>query len=293
VDRLTSMTVFAKVAAARSFSTAAKELGISQATASKHVQTLEDWIGTRLLHRTTRRVGLTETGENFFAQCTRILEDMETARQTGQTDANLRGNLRIAAPVDFGSTCLASHLVAFMARHPDVLLNVVLCDRPVDIMEEGFDVAIRCRATQADVTGLIVHRFRPLRFVICAAPSYLAANGTPTVPADLALHPCLTDSRHPGDMWRFTGPAGDTEVRLRGPIKTDNGMLRREAGLTGAGVLLTPAFLVEDDIAAGRLVRLLPDYGLPEWTLDAVSTTYRGALPKVRSFITFLTSRLG
>jgi DNA-binding transcriptional LysR family regulator len=287
------MNVFARVATARSFSTAARELGISQATASKHVQTLEDWLGARLLHRTTRRVGLTETGENFFTQCTRILEDMETARQTGRSAAQLRGNLRIMAPVGFGSTRLASLIVDFMAEHPHLLLSVTLCDRPVDVLEEGIDLAIRFSGSPHEEQGTISHRFRPLPFVVCAAPAYLAAYGVPEVPTDLVHHTCLTDGRHPGDVWHFTGPFGDAEVRVSGLLKTENGMLRREAARAGAGVLLSPEFLVRDDIAAGRLVQVLPGFRLPEWTLEAICTPYRGALPKVRTFLAYLMERLG
>ena len=293
MDRLTSMAVFARVAAARSFSSAARELGISQATASKHVQMLEGWLGTRLLHRTTRRVGLTESGENFFAQCTRILEDLETARQIGRTDSILRGTLRIAAPVGFGSTRLAPLIVDFMAQHAELMLTVALCDRPVDLAEEGFDLAIRFGASFGDDAGLLVHHFRPPRLFICAAPSYLAACGTPEVPADLVHHLCLTDDRHPGDVWRFVGPGGEAEVRVSGLLKTDNGMLRREAARAGAGVLMVPEFLVEDDLATGKLVQLLPGYTLPAWSRDAVSTAFRGALPNVRTFIAFLAERLG
>src|ERR1700679_4300515 len=148
------MTVFAKVASRRSFSGAARELGISQATASKHVQTLEGWLGARLLHRTTRRVGLTETGESFFAQCTRILEDMETARQIGQTAVKLHGSLRITAPVAFGSTRLTPLLVEFMAQNPDLSLTVTLRERPVDLIEEGYDLAIRTGSSPSDDAGL-------------------------------------------------------------------------------------------------------------------------------------------
>jgi DNA-binding transcriptional LysR family regulator len=293
VDRLTSMAVFARVAAARSFSTAARELGISQATASKHVQTLEGWLGVRLLHRTTRRVGLSAAGESFFAHCTRILEDMETARQIGHAEAKLRGNLRITAPVAFGGTRLTALLVDFMAGNPDLSLMVSLCDRPVDLIEEGYDLAIRTGSSPSDDAGLIVYRLQPLRFTVCAAPCYLAASGVPQVPADLVGLVCLTDSRHPGDVWRFQGPDGESEVSVSGRLKTDDGMLRREAARTGAGVLLAPEFLVEDDIAAGRLVRLLPHYMPPELRLDAACPANRGASPKVRSFIAFLTARLG
>jgi DNA-binding transcriptional LysR family regulator len=293
VDRLTSMTVFARVAAARSFSTAARELGISQATASKHVQTLESWLGTRLLNRTTRRVALTDVGASFFTQCTHILEDMEAARHTGRADPTLRGTLRISAPVGFGATHLAPLLVEFMTTNPDLLLTVTLCDRTVDVVEEGYDLAIRFGAPPPSDAGVVLHRFQPLRFVVCAAPAYLAAYGSPEVPADLARHVCLTDSRHPGDVWRFVGPEGEADVHVSGRLKTDNGLLRREAARTGAGALLAPEFLVEDDIAAGRLVRLLPGYELPAWSLDAVCSASRGASPKVRCFVAFLTARLG
>ncbi len=293
MDRLTSMAVFARVAGTRSFSTAARELGISQATASKHVQTLESWLGTRLLNRTTRRVGLTDAGASFFAQCTRILEDMETARQTGQVANKLRGSLRIAAPVGFGSTRLATLVVDFMAENPELSLSATLCDRPVDVIEEGYDLAIRTRSGAPDDTGLLVHPLQPLRFAVCAAPAFLAIYGVPEVPADLARLVCLTDSRHPGDVWNFTGPDGDSEVSVNGRLKTDNGVFRREAARTGAGVLLAPEFLVEDDIAAGRLVRLLPAYSPPVLHLDAVCPSHRAASPKVRGFVAFLTARLG
>jgi DNA-binding transcriptional LysR family regulator len=293
VDRLTSMTVFARVAAARSFSIAARQLGISQATASKHVQTLEGWLGAQLLHRTTRRVGLTETGESFFTQCTRILEDMEAARQVGQaTHAHLHGSLRITAPLAFGGAHLAALLVDFMAENPDLSLAVTLSDRPVDLVEEGYDLAIRTGPGPSDDAALVIYQLPPVRLTVCAAPRYLAAAGTPLVPGDLALLVCLTDGRHPGDVWRFRGPAGETAVSVSGRLKADNGMLRYEAARTGAGVLLAPEFLVEDDIAAGRLVRLLPDHTPPELGLHVACPANRGASPKVRAFVAFLATRL-
>lgn len=143
VDRLTSMTVFAKVASARSFSGAARELGISQATVSKHVQTLEDWFGARLLHRTTRRVALTDAGEGFFLQCSRILEEMEAARTAARPEAPVRGTMRITAPVVFGSTRLGPLVVDFLEQHPEVSMHVELSDRSVDLIEEGYDLGIR------------------------------------------------------------------------------------------------------------------------------------------------------
>ena len=292
VDRLTSMTVFVHVASARSFSVAARELGISQATASKHVQTLESWLGARLLTRTTRRVGLTDAGASFFAQCTRILDDMEAARLTGQTAATLRGHLFITAPVGFGSTLLARLVLEFMMEHPDLLLQVDINDRFVDVLEEGYDLAIRIGDRPPDDPGVVLFALRPLRFVLCAAPSYLEAHGTPEKPTDLLQMVCLTDTRHPGDVWRFTGPHGEFEVAVRSRLKSDNALLRREVARGGGGVLLAPEFVVEDDIAAGRLVRLLPNYTPLTLRIDAICPAHRAASPKVRGFVAFLQDRL-
>ncbi|MGE0224698.1 MAG: LysR substrate-binding domain-containing protein [Acetobacteraceae bacterium] len=295
MDRLTSMTVFARVVATRSFSAAARDLGMSQATASKHVQMLETWIGARLLHRTTRRVSLTETGENFYAQCIRILEDMEAARQVGTPDARLRGNLRISAPVAFGSTRLGALVVGFMQQNTDLSLSVILSDRPVDVIEEGYDLAIRIghEGDEPEThAGLVAQSLAPVGFLVCAAPSYLAQHGTPSMPSDLARHTCLTDTRHPGDIWRFAGPHGPVEVSVTGHLKTDNGLLRRSAARAGAGILLAPAFLVEEDIANGRLVPLLSEFHPPRATLDVVCPAHRAASPKVRALIAFLSSEL-
>ncbi|MGE0417819.1 MAG: LysR substrate-binding domain-containing protein [Acetobacteraceae bacterium] len=296
MDRLTSMEVFARVVAARSFSAAARDLGISQATASKHVQMLENWVGARLLNRTTRRVNLTDTGEHFYAQCTRILEDMEAARQVGKPDVRLRGNLRVSAPVAFGSTRFGALAVEFMAQNTELSLSVILSDRPVDVIEEGYDVAIRVGYEPDDAVrgaGLTVQSLAPVAFVVCAATSYLDRCGIPETPTDLARHTCLTDMRHPGDLWHFTGPRGVVDVPVSGHLKSDNGLLRRSAARAGAGILMAPSFLVEEDLASGRLVEILQDYTPPGATLDVVCPTHRVASPKVRGLISFLTSRLG
>jgi DNA-binding transcriptional LysR family regulator len=291
VDRLTSMTVFAKVAAARSFSGAARELGISQATASKHVQTLEEWLGTRLLHRTTRRVALTDAGESFFIQCSRILEDMEAARSSTKSEAPVRGSMRISAPVVFGSTRLGPLMVDFLHQHPELSLSVELTDRSVDLIEEGYDLAVRTRPT--DAAGLVAWRLMPLNYIICAAPSYLARHGTPGAPGDLGRHHCISNSLDPSGVWRFTGPAGDTEVAIHSRLQVNNAMLRCEAARVGAGVLMCADYLVEDDIAKGTLVRLLPDHAPAGENMHAVSPSFRATSPKVRSLVNHLSAQLG
>lgn len=290
------MEVFARVVAARSFSAAARDIGISQATASKHVQMLESWIGNRLLNRTTRRVSLTEVGEHFYGQCLRILEDMDAARQAGKPDALLRGSLRISAPVAFGSTRLGALAVEFMRLHAELSLNVILSDRPIDVIEEGYDLAIRISYDDTEpvrTPGLVVQPIAPIPFVTCASASYLAHHGVPERPGDLARHTCLTDMRHPGDIWRFQGPSGTIDVPVSGHLKTDNGLLRRSAARAGAGILVAPDFLVEDDLKQGQLVAILRDYQPPPGTLDTVCPAHRTTSPKVRGLISFLCQHLG
>jgi DNA-binding transcriptional LysR family regulator len=291
MDRLTSMTVFAKVAATRSFSGAARQLGISQATASKHVQTLEDWLGARLLHRTTRRVALTDAGESFFVQCSRILEDMEAARNAAKPEAPVRGSLRITAPVVFGSTRLAPLVVDFLRQHPELSLRVELSDRSVDLIEEGYDLAIRTSPTVGE--GLIAWRLMQLDYVLCAAPTYLASHGVPAAPTDLSRHHCITSTDAPGATWQFSGPDGESEVPIYGRLQVNNAMLRCDAARAGAGILLCADYLVTQDIANGRLVRLLPDFVPASSALHAVSPTYRAGSQKVRSLVSHLTAQLG
>jgi DNA-binding transcriptional LysR family regulator len=284
------MTVFAKVAAIRSFSGAARELGISQATASKHVQTLEDWLGTRLLHRTTRRVALTDAGESFFIQCSRILEEMESARNAARPDALVRGYMRITAPVVFGSTWLGPLVVTFMDQPPELLLNVELTDRSVDVIEEGYDLAIRTGPT--DEAGLVVWPLVPLNYILCAAPSYIARRGVPATPGDLAHHHCITNSQDSTGTWRFRGPNGDIEVPIEGRLRVNNALLRLDAARAGAGVLLCPTYLAERDAANGTLVRLLPDYAPASENLHAVCPGYRASSPRIRSLVSHLTAQL-
>jgi DNA-binding transcriptional LysR family regulator len=284
------MAVFSRVASTRSFSGAARELGISQATASKHVQMLESWLGVRLLHRTTRRVALTEAGQSFFLQCSRILEDMEAARSAAKDEIPVRGNMRIAAPVAFGSTRLGPLVVDFMQRNPELSLNIELSDRQVDIIEEGYDLAIRTGPTQGP--GLTAWRLMPLDYVLCAAPAYLSRHGVPRSPAELRGHHCIAGTDSPS-TWQFHGPEGETEVPIYGRLQVNNAMLRRDAARAGAGILLCAGYLVEEDFNNGRLVRVLPEHKPAGSALHAVSPAHRAASPKVRSLVNHLTTQLG
>lgn len=294
MDRLTSMTVFARVATARSFSAAARELGISQATASKHVQTLESALGTRLLHRTTRRVALTEAGMNFYAQCLRILEDMETAWQAGPSAGALRGSLRIAAPTTFGHGRLVPVLSEFIKENPALSLTVSLVDRFVDVVEERWDLAIRVGRAAPEAPGLVVHNLMPLRYVLCAAPAYLESAGTPATPADLRRMNCLLDDDdgRTDSVWRFRGMDGAVEVVVTGHLRTNSIVMGREAARRGVGIVLAPEFMVADDLACGRLEKLLPDYTPEERRVDAVRPADRMPSPRLDRLIAFVAEKL-
>lgn len=286
MDRLTSMAVFAKVVEANSFSAAARTLGISQATASKHVQMLEAWLGARLLNRTTRRVGMTAIGESFHAQCIRILDDIDDARSASKNETNLRGPLRIAAPVCFGSTKLGPILRGFAARHSAVTLEVFLSDRPVDPLEDGFDVVIQLGAGQGP--GMVVRRLAALPHALCAAPAYLLGRPAPRAPEDLADHVCLLDRQLFPEGWRFIGAHGESAPRLSYQVTANNALVLREAAADGAGVLLAPEFCVQGALAEGRLVRLLPQWSVLPIELSAAFPATRQLSAKIRGMIAYL-----
>jgi DNA-binding transcriptional LysR family regulator len=292
MDRLKSMSVFVKVVAHHSFADAARELRLSRAGVSKHVLALEQSLGARLLNRNTRRLSLTEVGAVVHERYARILEEIdEVERSAGALQTTPRGVLRITAPVSFGIPHLAPAFVDYMRRYPDVAIDMVLNDRTVDLIEEGFDVAVRIGHLVGST--LIALRIAPIRFALCAAPAYLERDGMPRQPADLARHNCLEFSyRQTGSEWHFTGPDGIREsVRVGGRLKVNNPQVLHTAALNGDGIEFDPTFIVGPDIAAGRLVRLLPDYTPVETDLNVVYPPGRQLSAKVRSFVDFLAAR--
>ena len=292
MDRLTSMSVFVRVVARHSFVGAAHELRLSRAAVSKHVLALEKSLGARLLNRNTRRLSLTEIGAVVHQRYVRILEEIEEVeRDAGALQTNPRGTLRITAPVSFGIPYLAPAIVDYMARYPDVSIDMVLNDRTVDLIEEGFDVAVRI-GHLADST-LIARRIAPIRFALCAAPAYLRAHGEPRRPADLTQHNCLEFAyRQTGAEWHFVGPDGAAEtVRVTGRLKVNNPQVLHAAALNGDGIEFDPTFIVGPAIAAGRLRVLLPDYTPTETELSLLYPPGRQLSAKVRSFVDFLVAR--
>ena len=293
MDRIDSLAVFTKVVASRSFSGAGRELKLSQAAVSKHVRALEDWLGARLLNRTTRKVSVTEIGALVFERGVRILDEIDEVRQNASAlQTSPRGLLRLAAPMSFGASLLGPALAEYQVRYPDVALDVDLNDRYVDLVAEGYDVAIRI-GPLAD-SSLVARRLAPIRFVLCAAPSYVERRGAPKEPDELLQHDCVVYSLRtvPGE-WRFAGPAGEVALRIAGRFKANNGLLLRAAILAGAGIGMAPSFQVGDDLAAGRLVSLLPTYVPVETEMHAIYPPSRHLSAKVRTLIDFLAARFG
>lgn len=293
MDRLTAMEVFVRVVERGSFIAAAEELRLSRAMVSKHVQDLEERLGVRLLNRTTRRIALTEAGRAYFERCAQILADVEEAEDAaGALQSEPRGTLRLNAPMSFGIIHLAPAIADFSAAHPGVAVDVALNDRVVDLIEEGYDLAVRI-GRLAD-SSLIARRLAPCRLVACASPDYLRAHGEPGHPEDLTRHNCLGYSYWVSrDEWRFEGPDGPISVCISGNLRANNGDALRVAALHGQGIVLQPTFLVGDDLVSGRLVPLLRQFQLPELGIFAVYPPGRHLAAKVRSFVTFLAARYG
>lgn len=288
MDRFLEMQTFGAVVDAGSFVKAADALGMSKAAVSRHVGDLEARLGVRLLQRTTRRLSLTGEGQVFHARSKELLAGLDEAEAeiTSRSGA-ASGRLRINAPVTFGIRHLAPLWGVFRARYPQVTLDVTLADRVVDLVEEGYDLAIRI-ATLPSST-LISKRLATTRMVLCASPDYLKARGAPRQPAELAAHAVISYSYwSTGDEWHFDGPQGHVSVKTRPCMHTNSGDTCRAAALAHQGVILQPTFLVGDDLAAGTLVELMPEFRSLELGIYAIYPTRKHVSPKVRALVDFL-----
>lgn len=293
MDILAGMKVFVAVVDAGSFSAAADRLDMSRAMASKHVLSLEDHLGTRLLNRTTRRLSVTESGSVFYERSVQIIADITEAEQVaGHMSAVPRGVLKITMPLAYGLHRLGPVIAGYVSTYPQVKLDISLNDRKVDLIEEGFDLAIRIGTLPE--SGLIARKLGGEHSLICAAPSYLKRHGTPQTPEDLAHHACLGYTlTNNGDEWRLEGPDQAVAVRSAGPIKADSGDMLRLAALSGAGLIFQPLFIVAEDLQAGRLVQVLPDHVSAELGIYAIYPSRKHLSAKVRTFVDFLVAQLG
>lgn len=292
---LSSMLIFARVVETGGFTAAAAELGLSKSAVSKQIATLEDRLGTRLLNRTTRTLSLTETGAAFYERCLDVVSAAQAAEEAVQhLAAAPRGELRINAPMSFGVRYVAPVLPDFLERYPELTVDLVLNDRLVDLVEEGFDVGVRIGALSD--SSLVARRLAPARRVVCAAPSYLARAGTPRRPEDLRGHDCIVYSYLPsGTQWRFRHPRhGKRRVKIGGRLKGNNGDALMAAAAGGLGIALTPTFIIPGELRSGALQVLLPDWRIaPEIEVNAVFPASRNLSLKVRVFVDFLAERFG
>jgi len=289
MDRFLEMQTFAAVVDLGSFVRAAETLSLSKAAVSRHVGDLEARLGVRLLHRTTRRLALTEEGQVFHARCKELLSGLDEAEsELTSRNRSASGLVRVNAPVTFGILHLAPLWGEFMALQPNVTLDVTLVDRVVDLVEEGYDLAVRIAATLPSST-LVSRRLSTARLVPCASPQYLKRHGTPRHPEELAQHPIIAYSYlATKDEWHFDGPQGEFVIRTRPRMHTNSGETCRAAALAHQGIILQPTFLVGEDLATGRLVELMPEFPSVEIGIYAVYPTRKHVSAKVRVLIDFL-----
>jgi DNA-binding transcriptional LysR family regulator len=295
---LDDVACFVQVADRGSFTAAAARLGMSPSAASKLVTALEQRLGVRLLHRTTRRLSLTEAGEVFYASAQRGLQEIAQAEAAVSTlQSAPRGTLRLNVPMSFGILELAPALGGFLARHPEIQIDMRLDDRKLDLVAEGFDVAIRIG--ELPDSSLVARALCPAPHVVCATPAYLKRHGEPRVPDDLRKHNALTfNYADAPSQWEFTARYGSViRVPVSGSMRMNNSLALRAALLDDLGITLTPRFVVENDLRDGRLRAVLADYRVRQPSVYAVYPARQHLTPKVRAFVEFaaelLTARPG
>lgn len=288
MDRFVEMQTFNAVVDAGSFVKAADALGVSKAAVSRYVVDMETRLGVRLLHRTTRRLSLTDAGQVFYARSKELLSELDEAEaEVSSRSEAATGTLRINAPFTFGILHLAPLWGQFKSQQPKVTLDITLSDRVVDLVEEGYDIAIRI--AKLENSTLISKRLATTRMVLCASPQYLQQHGVPQHPSELAQHAVIAYSYWSArDEWPFEGPQGPVSVKTRPCISTNNGDTCRAAALAHQGVILQPSFLVSRDLAEGTLVELMPKYRSIELGIYAVYPTRKHVPAKVRALIDFL-----
>lgn len=289
MDQLTALRVFHRVAERGSFVAAARDLGLSASAVSKNVKGLEAHLGARLFDRTTRRVALTEVGEVYLSRVGRVLEDLDEADAlVSAVQGEVRGRLRVSAPLTFSLITLSEALPGFLTRHPGLALDLHLDDRRVDLLREGLDLALRATPSLED-SSLVARRLATLTHVVCASPAYVDAHGAPSDPAALADHRCVGFGLSAApDAWTFLDGGAPRDVLIHPAYRVNSSFAVRDALRAGYGLGRIPARYVADDLETGRLVRVLEDWSTPPVPLYAVYPSRRYLQPKVRAFLDFV-----
>ena len=290
MDRLDEIRAFVAVAEARSFTQGARKLDVSGAQVSKLVARLENRLGARLLNRTTRDVSLTETGQAYLERSRDLLEEFDALEMSVRDQSGPSGNLKVSAPVSFGKDQLTPALLDFASNCLAVSLDVHFSDRMVNLVEEGFDVAVRIGHLQD--SSLVARRLAAVRMVTCASPAYLAGAGVPRTLEELGAHEAILDTNvRDATVWRFGRGAAVEDVRVHGRLRFNGADACVEAALRGFGILRTPAFAAAEELRAGRLEPILCNYEPEEIYVHAVYPHARHLAAKVRGFVDFLAQR--
>lgn len=293
MDILTGMRTYAAVVSTGSFTAAADRLGISKALTSKYVGQLEEHLGVRLLNRTTRQLNMTEAGQAYYQRCRQLLDDIAEleAAVRDQQEAP-QGRLVVAAPTTFGEIYLTRAVADYLDEQPGVSVDLVLADRYVNIVDEGFDLAVRI-GELAD-SSLVARRLAPARIVACAAPEYLARMGVPRHPDELQSHSCIIDTNfRTAENWPFQEEGRRFTIKVNGRFQVNNAVAVREMVVAGQGIALCPMYIIEEDLRDGRLQVLLQNHEVLDYGIYAVYPHNRHLAAKVRTFVDFLVRRFG
>ena len=292
MDRLASMATFVKAVDLGSFAAAASALAMSPQMVAKHVGYLEARLGTRLLNRTTRRQSLTEIGKTYYERCKLVLAEAEWADAASDNATGTpRGRLRVNAPVSFGSHTLMPVVTRYLRQYPDVEIELILTDRYVDLIEEGFEAVFRI-GRLAD-SSLTARALRPFRLVACASPTYLHERGFPREPTDLKSHECLAYAGTRATDWRFVSDGRKIDVRVRSQLQVNNATALLSGALEGFGIAFIAEDLARSSIASGKLVRILPDFETPSRPMHLLYHADRRQTTKLRTFVQAVTHELG
>ncbi len=289
MDRFAEIQLFVQVAETGSLSRAAEALGLSNAAASRHLQALEDRLAARLVERNTRRLFLTDTGQEFFSRAKTLLTDLKDAEDAvNASTLNPTGTLRITASLSFSMQHIAPLLREYTQRYPNVSVHVEAANRYLDIIDNNIDVAIRTREFEPD-SNITVRRLAQTRRILVAAPRYLARHGRPRTLDDLHRHQLLiyTYANNPNEL-RFTRAGESSTLQVKGRLESNDGQILRAAALDGLGILVQPTYIVYDDMVAGRLVPVLDDWDLPRLTVNLAYPSRKHLSAKVRTFIDFM-----
>ena len=292
MDRFDNMDCFVRVVEAGSISAAAERMNVAKSAVSRRLKELEEHLGVELFHRTTRRMNLTDTGRTFYEQAVRILEDvLEAEHAASQAHGTLKGGIKVALPLSFGLMHMGPAIHEFLKIHPQIEFDLDFNDREVDVMQEGFDLAIRI-ANLPD-SSLIARRLAPIQSVICASPEYLKRMGTPSSPLELSQHQCLVYSLlRDFEYWRLTDGKGNTvKTKITPYLKASNGEFLRTAAIEGLGIMLEPTFICYREIEKGLLQPILKQHTPPQMNIYAIYPQTRHLSQRVRSFVDFLVQR--